>query len=180
MRKTIFAVLAATALLGACEQSRVDTGVAGGAGSAYGQDGTMGGRSGVGQEGLGGPGGVGGGRATAGTLDGTTPDRVFFTTDQYSLTPDGRATLDQQAAWLNRYPQVRIVMEGHADERGTREYNLALGDRRAAAARDYLVSRGISASRIRTISYGKERPAVNAPSESGWAQNRRAVTVPVQ
>lgn len=104
-------------------------------------------------------------------------DRVFFETDSYSLDGEDRATLDAQVVWLQRYPNVRVTVEGHADERGTREYNLALGDRRANAARDYLQSRGIDPARMQTISYGKERPAVEGSSEAVWAQNRRAVTV---
>ena len=104
-------------------------------------------------------------------------DRVFFQTDSASLTTEGRATLDKQAAWLQRYPNYAITMEGHADERGTRQYNLALGARRAAAARDYLSGRGVQRSRIRTISFGKERPVAVCDDISCWSQNRRAVTV---
>jgi len=104
-------------------------------------------------------------------------DRVFFGYDQSDLSPEARATLDRQISWLKQYPSVAITIEGHADERGTREYNLALGDRRATSARTYLMSQGVEASRINTISYGKERPAVPEASPSGWAQNRRAVTV---
>lgn len=104
-------------------------------------------------------------------------DRVFFGFDRYDLTPEARATLEAQAAWLQQYPNVTVQVEGHADERGTRAYNLALGDRRATAARNYLVALGIPDSRISTISYGKERPAVLGSNEAAWAQNRRAVTV---
>ena len=104
-------------------------------------------------------------------------DRVFFDTDSYSLDAQSRTTLDAQAAWLARNPNVRVTIEGHADERGTREYNLALGDRRANSARDYLQSRGVAAARMQTISWGKERPAVEGHDESAWSQNRRAVTV---
>ena len=110
-------------------------------------------------------------------LQSVPTDRVFFDFDAYSLDAEDRATLDAQAEWLNRNPNVRVTIEGHADERGTREYNLALGDRRANAARDYLQSRGIAASRMQTLSWGKERPAVEGSNESAWAQNRRAVTV---
>lgn len=106
-----------------------------------------------------------------------TADRVFFGLDSYSIDDEARRVLDTQAAWLERNPTVRVTLEGHADERGTREYNLALGDRRANAARDYLESRGIAASRMQTISWGKERPAAEGSTESAWAQNRRAVTV---
>jgi peptidoglycan-associated lipoprotein len=104
-------------------------------------------------------------------------DRVFFGYDQSDVSPEGQATLDRQAAWLKQYPNVSITIEGHADERGTREYNLALGERRANAVRSYLLSQGIEGSRISTISYGKERPAVTDASPAGWAQNRRGVTV---
>jgi len=104
-------------------------------------------------------------------------DRVFFTVDSSSLTPEARATLDRQAAWLGQYPNYQVTVEGHADERGTREYNLALGARRAAATRDYLASRGVNPSRMRTISYGKERPVAVCDEASCWNQNRRAVTV---
>jgi peptidoglycan-associated lipoprotein len=105
-------------------------------------------------------------------------DRVFFETDSSDLTPQARATLDKQAQWLNNYNQYsQFTIEGHADERGTREYNLALGARRAQTVRDYLVSRGVAANRMRTISYGKERPVALCDDISCWSQNRRAVTV---
>ena len=105
-------------------------------------------------------------------------DRVFFETDSSELTPQSRATLDKQAQWLNTYNQyAQFTIEGHADERGTREYNIALGARRAQTVRDYLVSRGIPAQRMRTISYGKERPVAVCNDISCWSQNRRAVTV---
>ncbi len=104
-------------------------------------------------------------------------DRVFFALDSSELSPEARSTLDRQAAWLAQYPQAQLRIEGHADERGTREYNLALGDRRANAVRNYLVSQGVASSRLETISYGKERPAVVGSNESAWAQNRRGVSV---
>jgi peptidoglycan-associated lipoprotein len=105
-------------------------------------------------------------------------DRVFFETDSSELTPQSRATLDKQAQWLTTYSQYgQFTVEGHADERGTREYNIALGARRAQAVRDYLISRGIQAQRMRTISYGKERPVAVCNDISCWSQNRRAVTV---
>jgi peptidoglycan-associated lipoprotein len=107
----------------------------------------------------------------------TVGDRVFFTTDQTDLSPTAQATLDKQAAWLNQYNKYSFTIEGHADERGTREYNFALGERRAQAVHDYLVAKGISASRMRTISYGKERPVAVCDDISCWSQNRRAVTV---
>lgn len=104
-------------------------------------------------------------------------DRIFFGFDQSSLSADAQATLDRQAAWLRKYGSARISIEGHCDERGTREYNLALGERRSSAVRDYLVARGIDSSRIDTISYGKERPVAFGGDESAWSQNRRGVTV---
>lgn len=104
-------------------------------------------------------------------------DRVFFESDQTGLTPQGRATLDNQAQWLNRYSQYTFTIEGHADERGTREYNIALGARRAQTVREYLTSRGVNPQRMRTISYGKERPVAVCNDISCWSQNRRAVTV---
>ncbi|PSJ41804.1 peptidoglycan-associated lipoprotein Pal [Allosphingosinicella deserti] len=104
-------------------------------------------------------------------------DRILFETDSYSVDAEDRAVLDAQAAWLQANPNVRVTIEGHADERGTREYNLALGERRANSAAAYLQSRGISASRMNVISWGKERPESLGSDDSAWAQNRRAVTV---
>ena len=104
-------------------------------------------------------------------------DRVFYGFNRYDLTPEARATLDRQAAWLKQYPNVTVTVEGHADERGTREFNLALGERRANSAKNYLVAQGTNPSRVKTISYGKERPAVLGSTEAAWAQNRRGVTV---
>lgn len=107
----------------------------------------------------------------------TVGDRVFFDTDSSSLSPTATATLDKQAVWLNRYSNYRILIEGHADERGTREYNIALGARRAAVVENYLESRGVAASRLTTKSFGKERPVAICDNISCWSQNRRAVTV---
>ena len=104
-------------------------------------------------------------------------DRVFFETDSSALTATAQATLDKQAAWLNKYTNYRILMEGHADERGTREYNIALGARRASVVVNYLVSRGVNAQRITQKSFGKERPVAICDDISCWSQNRRAVTV---
>ena len=104
-------------------------------------------------------------------------DRVFFTFDAYALSPDARATLTRQAQWLRQHPRVGFLVEGHADERGTREYNIALGARRAQSVRSFLASRGIDPNRMRTISYGKERPVAVCNDISCWSQNRRAVTV---
>ncbi len=107
----------------------------------------------------------------------TAGDRVFFDSDSSELSPTAQATLDKQARWLQQYARYSFTVEGHADERGTREYNFALGARRAEAAKEYLVARGIPASRIRTISYGKERPVAVCNDISCWSQNRRAVTI---
>ena len=134
--------------------------------------------------GAGGAFGVGGaGRAGGAASPGSTQDfvvnvgdRVFFESDSSDLTPTAVATLDRQAAWLSRYPRYAILMEGHADERGTREYNFSLGSRRAQTVRDYLASRGVAPERVRTVSYGKERPVAVCDNISCWSQNRRAVT----
>lgn len=104
-------------------------------------------------------------------------DRVFFATDQYDLDASAQDTLQKQAAWLKAHPNYRITVEGHADERGTREYNLALGDRRANTVANYLVALGVDKNRVSVVSYGKEQPAVDGHDESAWAQNRRGVTV---
>jgi peptidoglycan-associated lipoprotein len=104
-------------------------------------------------------------------------DRVFFETDSPELTPQARGTLDKQAQWLQSYSRYNFTIEGHADERGTREYNIALGARRAQTVHDYLQARGIDPNRMRTISYGKERPVAVCNDISCWSQNRRAVTV---
>jgi peptidoglycan-associated lipoprotein len=124
--------------------------------------------------------GLGAGAATPGSAQDFTVnvgDRIFFDTDSSVIRSDGQATLAKQAVWLNQYKNYRITIEGHADERGTREYNLALGARRAAATRDFLISKGVTGSRMKTISYGKERPVAVCDDISCWSQNRRAVTV---
>jgi peptidoglycan-associated lipoprotein len=127
--------------------------------------------------------GAGATAATAGPAPGSEEDlvqnvgdRVFYAFDSSALTPDDRATLDRQSAWLGRYPQVAVQIAGNCDERGTEEYNLALGQRRANASRDYLVARGVSSARITTISYGKDRPTALGSDEQAWAQNRNAIT----
>lgn len=104
-------------------------------------------------------------------------DTIYFNPDSFSVDTAGRATLDAQAAWLVANPRVQVTVEGHADERGTREYNLALGERRANAARNHLASRDVAASRMSVVSWGKERPVAQGSDESAWARNRRAVTV---
>lgn len=110
-------------------------------------------------------------------LAATAGDRVFFAYDQSEISPEGQQILQRQAQWLQRYAQVSVTIEGHCDERGTREYNLALGERRAEAARDAEVALGVAAGRLQTVSYGKERPAAIGETEAAWAQNRRAVFV---
>jgi peptidoglycan-associated lipoprotein len=157
MTRSSFALAAALALglvLSGCAHKDADN-LAAGAGSGYGATG---------------PGSVQ-------EFNQTVGDRVFFTTDQTDLSPTAQATLDKQAAWLNQYNKYSFTIEGHADERGTREYNFALGSQRAQAVRDYLAAKGVSASRMRTISYGKERPVAVCDDISCWSQNRRAVTV---
>jgi peptidoglycan-associated lipoprotein len=127
-----------------------------------------------------GAGGIGGGAGVPGSSEDfrvNVGDRVFFDTDSPELSPQAMATLDRQAQWLSLYPNVIVLIEGHADERGTREYNIALGARRATAVVNYLISRGIAPNRMSTISYGKERPVAVCNDISCWSQNRRAVTV---
>lgn len=132
--------------------------------------------------GPGGPGGPGGSGSRSGLpgsqqdLEASAGDRVFFAFDRSDISPEARQILARQADWLRRYPNVSVTVEGHCDERGTREYNLALGERRAQAVKNVLAAMGIPASRISTISYGKERPAVVGSTEEAYAQNRRAVT----
>lgn len=163
MRLTIAAALAAMLALAACNNP--DRFGAGGAGGA------------------GGPGGVG---AAGSASDPNSPayfaqtlgDRVFFAVDQSTLSPEAMATLGAQAQWLNNEGRAyAVIIEGHADEQGTREYNLALGARRASAVQNYLISQGVAASRLRTVSYGKERPIEICSVKSCYARNRRAVTV---
>jgi peptidoglycan-associated lipoprotein len=155
MKKTALALVSALFLVTACDSSSSDDANLGGAGNGTGTNGIL-------------------GVAADGTNVG---DRVFFALNTSVLTSEGQATLDRQAAWLKANTSVSVVVEGHADERGTREYNLALGERRATAAKNYLVSTGVDAARLSTVSYGKERPAVTGNDESAWSQNRRAVTV---
>jgi len=110
-------------------------------------------------------------------LDISVGDRVFFGYDMSDLSPEARTTLESQVAWLRKYPSLTVTIEGHADERGTREYNLALGERRAISVKNYLIALGVEVERINVVSYGKERPAVLGTGEEVWQQNRRAVTV---
>lgn len=130
---------------------------------------------GLGADGLGGAGTAAPGTSQDFTVN--VGDRIFFDTDSSVIRADAQATLASQARWLNQYSQYSVTVEGHADERGTREYNLALGARRAAATREFLASQGVASGRMRTISYGKERPVAVCDDISCWSQNRRAVTV---
>lgn len=163
MLKKFMCLMAALVMVSACDTTGVDDGSAGADGAN-----SAGGKMGVARPG------------SQEDLVVNVGDRVFFGFDKSDLSAEARATLDRQSAWLKKYPSVSIVMEGHCDERGTREYNLALGERRAAAAKNYLVASGIEAGRIKTVSYGKERPAVLGSNEASWAQNRRAVSVIAQ
>jgi peptidoglycan-associated lipoprotein len=146
---------------------------------AVGAFGSGAGRFGANGYGAGGNGGKYGSTApgTAGDFAQNVGDRVFFDTDQTDLSSTAQATLDKQARWLAQYPHYTFTVEGNADERGTREYNFALGAQRSEAVKQYLVARGVAASRIKTISYGKERPVAVCNDISCWSQNRRAVTV---
>ncbi|HLS69650.1 MAG TPA: peptidoglycan-associated lipoprotein Pal [Kiloniellales bacterium] len=163
MKFKVVTVAAAALLLAACsttprDQSDADASASGGA------------MAGTSQQGL--------GSAAPGTqeeLRQTIGDRIFFDFDSYSVRPDQRRTVEQVAQWMNQHQNVQLTVEGHADERGTREYNLALGDRRANSVREMLQSYGVPASRLSSISYGKERPDVLGSNEYAWEQNRRAV-----
>ncbi len=152
-RPPVLAVLAMALALGACAKNTAESDPINGA--AYGAAG---------------PGSIQEFTASVG-------DRVFFDTDQTDLNAQGEATLAKQAEWLNRYGRYNFTVEGHADERGTREYNFALGSRRAESVKNYLVAHGVAASRMRSISYGKERPVATCDDISCWSQNRRAVTL---
>ena len=164
MRFKIFSVLATAALLSACASGSEDNGTASGSGKAAAKP-----------------------AVSAAAASSITPgsqedlvanvgDRVFFGYDKYTLTDKSRTVLDMQLAWLNANPSAKIIVAGHCDERGTREYNLALGERRASAVKDYLVQLGLNPSRVRTISWGKERPVAVGSIETSWNQNRRSVT----
>ncbi len=155
--------------MGACARKPIDTGADFGQGGAYGAGGGAGG--------IGGTDPYGAGAVTGGTLPGSNiSDRVLFLVDQTTLSPQAMGILDQQIGWLQAHPGA-IEIEGHADERGTEQYNIQLGARRAAAVRDYMVSRGVPDARISTNTFGRARPVATCADESCWAQNRRAVTV---
>ncbi|GAA0621606.1 MULTISPECIES: peptidoglycan-associated lipoprotein Pal [Thalassospira] len=162
MKLRILSVFAAAALLAACETAPDSTATTGGDGASTSSS-----------------------ASSSTSLAESSPewfavnvgDRVFFGFDKYDLAGEARRTLELQAAWLKKYPQYKVVVEGHADERGTREYNLALGERRANSVKDYLIALGIDPSRIETISYGKERPVALGHDEESWGKNRRSVSV---
>jgi len=152
----LVATLAIGLALSACARNNAETDGMNGAGAGY---------------------GAGSGPGSIHEFSSSVGDRVFFDTDVTELSPAAQATLDKQAAWLNQYSRYSFTIEGHADERGTREFNFALGSRRAESTKAYLIAKGVAPSRIRTISFGKERPVAVCNDISCWSQNRRAVTV---
>lgn len=156
----LMSALSAVLLLAACENA--GDGMAGNDGAGYG--------AGNASE-------YGGDPAVQADLERNVGDRVFFGYDSAVLDSEAQSVLNGQAAWLKQNPNVNVIVEGHCDERGTREYNIALGERRASAAKSYLVAAGVDSSRVDIISYGKERPAVVGSNDSSWSQNRRSVTV---
>jgi peptidoglycan-associated lipoprotein len=169
MKHWTLACLLSATLLSACSSSDDSKNANGSGGTTTG--------SGYGAGGPGGPGGAN--HAAPGSQEDlvqSAGDRIFFDTNQNTLSPQATATLDRQTAWLQQYPQVNVWVAGNCDERGTEEYNLGLGQRRAAADRDYLVAHGIARSRIETISYGKSRPIDASSTPEAWAQNRNAIT----
>ncbi len=183
MRMKIVSLFAALLLVAACETTSDESGATSGAGtSAPETDATAGGGSeGVSSDPV--QELVGLSNITPGTqedLEVNVGDMVFFDLDKSVLRATAQRTLDLQAAWIKRFPGVRVKVEGHCDERGTTEYNLALGDLRASAVKRYLVAKGVTANRIDTISYGKERPLVLGSNAEAWRQNRRAVSVVVR
>jgi peptidoglycan-associated lipoprotein len=174
----IFALMFAVVLVSACETAPDESAAASGAGTSPAATSSAGSTTAATPS------------TTAATPSATAPsagsqedlvanvgDRVFFDFDKYNLKPDARATLEKQAAWMKQFASVTVSIEGHCDERGTREYNLALGERRANSVKDFLIALGISPSRVKTISYGKERPVALGSDEQAWTQNRRGVTV---
>jgi peptidoglycan-associated lipoprotein len=157
--KLRFLIVAAAALLAACESAPEATSTSSNTGAAPTQTAPKG--------------------IVAGSVEdfiANVGDRVFFDYDKFAVRADAKATLDKQVAWLKKYPTYNLTVEGHADERGTREYNLALGERRANAVKEYLVGNGLPAARVKSISYGKERPVALGSNEAAWSQNRRGVT----
>ena len=164
-------LIVATLALAACQNPDKYGNGSGGAGGAGGTGGAGG--DGVSTSGL----GDASNPASPAYFNATVGDKVWFVVDQSTLTDTARATLDGQAQWLNANPQYAVIVEGHADEQGTREYNLALGARRASAVQQYLIAQGVTPSRIQTVTYGKERPLAVCSDETCYAQNRRAATV---
>ncbi len=159
MRYKILGLIAAVALVSACETVPSGGASAGGAGGAKSKATTMAVKPGSQED-----------------LVVNVGDRVFFNFDKFNVSAEARATLELQAAWMKRNASVTVTIQGHADERGTREYNLALGERRASSVKDYLITLGVNPQRIDTISYGKERPVAIGSTNAAWAQNRRGVT----
>ncbi len=167
MRIKILSVLAAVALLGACETATEESAKTSGSGASTTPAATtakpMMKESGIKM-------------GSQQDLVVNVGDRVFFDFDKFNIRPDQRSVLDKQVAWMKSNPSVTVVVEGHCDERGTREYNLALGERRANAMKDYLTASGVNPERVKSISYGKERPVALGSNEEAWSQNRRGVT----
>jgi peptidoglycan-associated lipoprotein len=157
MKITTFAALAAVSLLAACASKPVENGGGGGSGMTQSSTGSI----------------VPGSQED---LVANVGDRIFYELNKSTLSDEAQATLSKQAAWLAKYPNVRVQVAGNADDRGTEEFNLALGNRRANADRDFLVAKGVSTDRISTISYGKDRPTALGDNEQAWAQNRNAIT----
>ncbi len=164
MRYKILGLIAAVALVAACETAHSGGAAAGGAGTAGGAGGAKSAKTMVVKPG------------SQEDLVVNVGDRVFFAYDKFSISAEARKTLELQAAWMKRNASVTVTIQGHCDERGTREYNLALGERRANSVKDYLVTLGVNPQRIDTISYGKERPVAIGSTKAAWAQNRRGVT----
>ena len=184
MIKRLLTICVATFLLAACETASIDSNEVVGSSNAVstGSDAAASASSNISDSSTSASSGAS--SSTSADSGMQTPDEmlakvgstVYFGYDQSTLTAEAQATLDRQAAFLKANPTIRIVIQGHCDERGTREYNLALGDRRASASRDYLVAKGVNASRLTTISYGKERPAVGGSNDTSYALNRRAMS----
>jgi len=175
MQAKLLAAVAALALLGACDSTGTNTGGVGGSGGGVP---AVANAPGVGSAGAGGTQAAGANAIRPGSQEDLAQrvgDRIYYDSDRSDLRADARRTVEGWAGWLRQNPGVSATIEGHADERGTREYNLALGERRAAAARNFLISQGIEARRVSTVSFGKERPQVLGSTEQVWAQNRRAV-----
>lgn len=173
MKSSLIACFAAVALLAACSSDEKSADMSGAGGANAGIDPGGSGAGGIGQ------GSLGQGRAAPGSqedLAQTAGDRIFFDSDQSQLNAQARAVLERQVAWLRQYPQVQIWVAGNCDERGTEEYNLALGQRRANADRAWLVANGIASARVETISYGKQRPVNPGSTPTAWAENRNAIT----